>query len=127
MRGACRPSRWERSPRLRRERSIPPYCEPMADAIIRAQVLRWASDDQPGWIEVGLVDADGQEHRIVEKAAVLTKQSITAESEFPTELWLMADSGQVTDERVEVTFAYAVETTEGLPGVRVRTADVRWL
>jgi hypothetical protein len=117
----------KRTPAPRHERSLRPYREPMADAIIRAQVLRWVSDDQPGWIEVGLVDADGQEHRIVEKAPVLSSRSITAESEFPTELWLRADTGRVTDKRVEVTFAYAVETTEGLPGVRVRVADVRWL
>ncbi|NHA70080.1 hypothetical protein [Phycicoccus flavus] len=99
----------------------------MADAIIRAQVLRWVSDAQPGWIEVGLVDADGQKHRIVEKAPVLTSRTITAESEFPAEFWLRADTGQVTDKRVEVTFAHAVETIEGLPGVHMRVADVRWL
>ena len=50
----------------------------MADAIVRAQALRWVSDDQPGWIEVGLVDADGQEHRIIDKVPVLTSRSITA-------------------------------------------------
>ncbi len=99
----------------------------MSDAIVRAQVLRWVSDDAPGWIEVGLVDADGQEHRIVEKVPVLTTRNITAASEFPAEFWLKADTGAMNDKRVEVTFAYAVETTEGRSGIQVRTADVTWL
>lgn len=99
----------------------------MADAIVRAQALRWVSDDQPGWIEVGLVDADGQEHRIIDKVPVLTSRSITAESAFPAELWLKADAGEVNGERVEVTFDSAVETTDGRAGAPMRTADVKWL
>jgi hypothetical protein len=99
----------------------------MSDAIVRAKALRLVSDEEPGWIEVSLVDADGKEHRIVEKVPVLTTRNITAASEFPAEFWLEADTGEVADERVEVTFAYAVETTEGRLGVRMRTADVRWL
>jgi hypothetical protein len=44
-----------------------------------------------------------------------------------TEFWLSADTGEVDDERVQVTFAYAVETTEGRSAAQVRTADVKWL
>ena len=99
----------------------------MSDAIVRAEVLRWASDDAPGWIEVGLKDADGREHRIVGKVPVLTTRTITAASDFRTELWLDADAGEVTGKGVEVTFAHAVETTDGRITVRVSTADVRWL
>lgn len=100
---------------------------PMADAIIRAQAVRWVSDDQPGWIEVCLVDADRREHRIVEKVPVLTDRNVTAASPFPTEFWLRADTGDVDNERVQVTLAHAVETTEGRSAVQVRIADVKWL
>lgn len=99
----------------------------MTEAIVRAQVLRWVSDDEPGWIEVALVDADGREHRIIEKVPVLTTRSITAASSFPAEFWVRADTGEVNDERVEITFAYAVETTEGRSAVQMRTADIKWL
>jgi hypothetical protein len=99
----------------------------MADAIVRAQAVRWVSDDQPGWIEVCVVDADGHEHRIVEKVPVLTSRGVTASSAFPSEFWLRAHTGDVHDDRIQVTFAYAVETTEGRSGVQVSTADVKWL
>ena len=99
----------------------------MADAIVRAHAVRWVSDDFPGWIEVGLVDADGYEHRIVEKVPVLTTRDLTAASEFPSEFWLKADTREVNDQRVQVNFAFAVETTEGHSGVQVSIADVKWL
>jgi hypothetical protein len=99
----------------------------MADAIVRAQVLRWISSDFPGWIEVGLGDADGQEHRIVEKVRVLTRRGVTAASTFPQEFWIQAETGDVRGERVLVTFADAVETTEGRASVQMRAADVKWL
>jgi hypothetical protein len=73
------------------------------------------------------VDADGHEHRIVEKVPVFSDRNMTAASAFPTEFWLRADTGDVDNERVQVTFAHAVETTEGRSGVQVHTADVKWL
>jgi hypothetical protein len=35
---------------------------------LRALAVRWHSDDFPGWVEVFVRDAHGQDHRIVEKA-----------------------------------------------------------
>lgn len=99
----------------------------MADAIVRATAVRWVSDDQPGAIEVGIVDSDGQEHRIIEKVPVLTHREITSASAFPADLWIKADAGTVECEHVEVTLAHSVETTEGLTELRVATKDVKWL
>ncbi|MEQ7129345.1 hypothetical protein ABN034_33110 [Actinopolymorpha sp. B11F2] len=99
----------------------------MADAIVRAKALRWISDDQPGVIEVSIVDSDGREHRIIEKVPVLTSREFTSASAFPADLWIRADTGTIEGERVQVFFAYSVETTEGLIGLAVATADVKWL
>jgi hypothetical protein len=78
-------------------------------------------------LEVGVEDCDGQEHRIIEKVPVLTNREFTSASTFPADLWIRADTGAVEGEHVEVTFAYSVETTEGLAGLRVSIDDVRWL
>ncbi|HEX6076420.1 MAG TPA: hypothetical protein VFZ32_14295 [Micromonosporaceae bacterium] len=99
----------------------------MADAIVRARALRWVSDDQPGFIEVGIMDGDGREHRIIEKVPVLTTGNLTSATALPAELWIRADTSIIEGERVQVTFAYSVETTEGLTGVSVSASDVKWL
>ena len=99
----------------------------MADAIVRATAIRWASDDQPAVIEVGIVDSDGQEHRIIEKVPVPTHRNITSASAFPADLWINADAGTVVGEHVEVTLAHPVETTEGLTQLRVAIRNVKWL
>lgn len=99
----------------------------MSEVIVRTTALRWVADEQPGWIEVGLVDADGQQHRIIDKVPVLTTVAITPATSFPTELWIAADAGGVDGDRVAVTFASGVETAEGLTGMSVSAADVVWL
>lgn len=99
----------------------------MTDVIVRGKATRWFADDQPGWIEVSLIDADGREHRIIEKVPVLTSLAVTAASSFPLELWIRADADQVDGPRVHVTFAAAVETTAGLTGVDTCAEDVVWL
>jgi len=99
----------------------------VADAIVRAEALRWVSDDQPGWIEVGIVDGDGVEHRIIEKVPVLTRHDFTSASTYPTPLWIRAHTGSVEAERVQVTFRDGVQTTDGLSGMTVSSNSVKWL
>lgn len=99
----------------------------MADAIVRATAIRWVSDDQPRVIEVGIVDSDGQEHRIREKVPVPTHREITSASALPANLWIKADAGTVECEHVEVTLAHSVEATEGLTELKVAIKDVIWL
>lgn len=99
----------------------------VADAVVRARAVRWISDDQPGVIEVGVVDGGGREHRIIEKVPVLTTANLTSASALPAELWIRADTGNIESGLVEVTFAYSVETTEGLTGFNVPANNVKWL
>lgn len=53
-------------------RRFAPYAAYMTDVIVRATARGWASGSFPGGLEVSIVDAAGQEHRIVEKVPVLT-------------------------------------------------------
>lgn len=99
----------------------------MANATVRATALRWISDDQPGFIQVGIVDGEGREHHIIEKVPVLTTDVLTSASAFPAEVWVRADASNVDSGRAEVMFANSVETTEGLTGLSVAGKDVKWL
>jgi hypothetical protein len=98
----------------------------VADAVVRATALHWASDDYPGFVEIAVVDEAGREHRIIEKVAVLTTSDLTPASAFPVELWIRADTGSTEGEKVHITFAHAVETTEGLTSLSLSVKDVRW-
>ncbi|MEQ7128762.1 hypothetical protein ABN034_30065 [Actinopolymorpha sp. B11F2] len=73
------------------------------------------------------MDSDGAEHRIIEKVPVLTRHDFTSASTYPTELWIKADTGSVEGDRVEVTFAHGVQTTDGLTAVSLSANSVKWL
>lgn len=90
-------------------------------------VRRRVSDDFPRWMEVSVTDADGREHRIVEKVPVSTRTAITSASSLPAAIWISADRGCVHDERVAVTFAAGVETVGGVECLTVLPEDVVWL
>ncbi len=94
---------------------------------VRGTALRWESDDFPGWIRVSIRDAQGEEHLIVEKVPVLTKEPITAASPFPMDCWVAAEVLGVADDRVEVALSYGVETAAGERLLTVFAADVVWL
>ena len=89
--------------------------------------MHWADDHFPGRIEVGLVDAEGRTHRIVEKVPVLTRNNITAESTFPLELWIEAEFERIKGGAVLVRFAHGVETADGLDLIGMDGHAVRWL
>lgn len=99
----------------------------MTDVIVRATARGWASDSFPGGLEVSLVDAAGQEHRIVEKVPVLTTHEDTIATPQPTERWIAADMEHVDGDRVGITFTYGTETRSGLKSLTVKADDVRWL
>jgi hypothetical protein len=80
---------------------------------VRAVAVRRHSDDFPGWLEVSVRDARGQDHRIVDKLPVLTPLAITADSPFPMELWLEAEADEAGGDLVSVTLAHGVETVGG--------------
>jgi len=98
----------------------------VADAIVRAQAIRWIDDSFPGWIEVKVIDAAGRDHRIVDKVPVLTTLDIRSDTCFPTELWIGAVTTDTGGEHVTARLKW-VDTQEGLNELVIAAADVRWL
>lgn len=93
-------------------------------ARVRARVVRWESDDFPGFIEASVRDAGGEDHRIIEKIPVLTTLDITPGSRFPIEFWIEADIGLIDAKGVQVTFKHGVHTVNSLGSLVVPAADV---
>ncbi|WP_143279006.1 hypothetical protein [Bradyrhizobium sp. C9] len=50
---------------------------------IRVQIIRWISDDFPGYAECRFADRFDREWTIIEKAPVLTVAHLAPDSEFP--------------------------------------------
>lgn len=91
---------------------------------VRASVVRWHSDDFPGWIEVSILDAQGQDHRVLEKVPVLTARDLTPDAPYPLELWVDAEEGDVVGDEVTVMLAHGVETVGGQRSLILSSADV---
>ena len=87
--------------------------------------VRWKNF--PGWMRVSIRDIQGIEHLIVEKAPVLTKETIAAASPFPMELWLDATTDAMSADAVHVTLSHGVMTVEGEGVLIVSADDVMWL
>ena len=94
---------------------------------VRAAAVRWKSDEFPGWIEVSVRDARGQDHRIVDKVPALTPLTITAESPLPIEFWIEAEMDSIDGDGVTVSFRHGVESIDGARSLVVSAADVIWL
>jgi hypothetical protein len=75
--------------------------------------VRWHSDDFPGWVEVSILDAHGQDHRIIEKVPVIALLDITPESSFPIEFWIEAETRSADGGAMVVLLPDGMETTEG--------------
>lgn len=91
---------------------------------LRASATRWHSDDFPGWVEVSVRDARGQDHRIVEKVPALTSLDIAADSLFPIEFWIEAEIESVDGAEMVVVLPHRIETTEGKRTLLVVSAEV---
>lgn len=94
---------------------------------MRAQAVRWTSDDFPGWIEAAVLDIRRQEHRIVDKVPALTTLTITHDSPFPVEFWIDAVMAGIDGGKVVVSFSDGVQTADGARELVVSAADVIWL
>jgi hypothetical protein len=79
----------------------------------KAVALRWVSDEpQPGVIELSVRDAEGLEHRILEKD-ILTTPPLGSGSRFPVELWIEAPVHEIDEECVMVTLPWSMSTSDG--------------
>src|SRR5262245_55951309 len=64
--------------------SPPPEVAPMSRMRgVKVEIVRWVSDQQPGWVECLLLDAEGDEHRFTEKVPVVTAAALHAQSPLP--------------------------------------------
>jgi hypothetical protein len=50
---------------------------------VKVNIVRYADDSVPGWVECRLVDALGHEHLFLEKLPVVTAADLDAASSYP--------------------------------------------
>jgi hypothetical protein len=91
---------------------------------LRASAVCWHSDDFPGWVEICVRDALGQDHRIIEKVPVVTTLDVTADSSFPIGFWIEAEIETVDGASMVVTLPGGMETKEGKRSLSVVPADI---
>ncbi len=76
---------------------------------IRAQAIRWISDDFPGFVECRFSDVWGITHLVHEKVPVVTTLSVDARTLLPVDVLLACELISV---RVEGACAVVTVTTE---------------
>lgn len=79
---------------------------------VRVVVSRYVDDAQPGWVECRLVDVHGAEWSFVEKAPVVTAESLDAESPYPRQGVLACE---VVERRLETGGREVVVIDTGRP------------
>lgn len=55
----------------------------MTASQLRVEILRWADDSFPGFVECQIVDLEGASIRFIEKAPIVTSVALSAASVFP--------------------------------------------
>jgi hypothetical protein len=50
---------------------------------VEVAITRFVDDDQPGWVECLLVDAEGKKHLFIEKVPVVTLEDLNPRSSYP--------------------------------------------
>ena len=50
---------------------------------INVEIIRFVDASQPGFVELKLIDASGQEHFFIEKVPVVTLENLDADSSYP--------------------------------------------
>lgn len=51
--------------------------------VVDITIVRFARDDNPGWLECTLTDAHGREFSFVEKVPIVSDELLTADSPYP--------------------------------------------
>ena len=88
---------------------------------LRVLIVRLVDPDQPGWVECAFSDADGLEHRVVEKVPVVSTEHLDGRSTYPIEGAIACQIVQEEGDTVTVDIAvpWGVETTTGATTLRV--------
>lgn len=82
---------------------------------VHVQIVRYADDSQPGWVECQLTDAHGRLWSFVEKLPVVSEALLDACSAYPQTGIIACEvigiAGEVA--RVDTTCPWGVESVEG--------------
>ena len=87
---------------------------------LAVQIVRFVDAHQPGFVECALVDAEGREHRFVEKMPIVTLDHLNERSQYPQPgviaceveaSWLEPDGRALV--RVTTERPWGVESVEG--------------
>jgi hypothetical protein len=88
---------------------------------LAVQIVRFANENQPGWVECEFADAEGRKHRVVDKVPIFTTKPLDAGSYYPqsgkircTVLAEWRDAGGRELKRVATAQPDDVESTERL-------------
>ncbi len=88
---------------------------------LAVQIVRFADNNQPGWVECEFVDAEGRRHSIIEKVSVVTAEDLDADSKYPTPGVVSCEVlGRYQNEKgqelahVSTVKPWDIESTEGL-------------
>ena len=88
---------------------------------LAVEIVRYVSDDQPGWVACKFSDVEGNRHTIVDKVPVLSAETLDASSPYPrpgfvgcTVLKEWRDSNGRDLARVSTETPCWIESTEGL-------------
>jgi hypothetical protein len=89
-------------------------------AYFRAQIIRWVSDDFPGFVECRFAGALGREWSLIEKLPVVTNADLRSNSQFPQPALIACevvaggqdDAGRKIAEITTIT-PFAIEATDG--------------
>lgn len=92
---------------------------------VRAEATRWLDDNQPGWVEVVLADADGKRWVVAEKVPVLGDESLTRDAAYPRSTLVPCEAGsEVVEGRVAVTLLHGIEAQGGQSRFVVESSSV---
>jgi hypothetical protein len=87
---------------------------------LAVQIVRFADNNQPGWVECVFVDANGRRHSIIEKVPVVTVEDLDADSEYPRRGTVRCEvlkryQDEKDRELVHISTArpWSIESTEG--------------
>lgn len=87
---------------------------------LAVEISRFVDEQQPGFVECSLLDADGKKHLFIEKVPVVSLEDLRANTEYPKpgvvacetqDEWI--DALGRTKVRVSTELPWHVESTEG--------------
>jgi hypothetical protein len=89
-------------------------------AYIRAQIIRWVSDDFRGFVECRFADTLGREWSVIEKLPVVTDADLRSNSQFPQPALVACevvaggqdDAGRKIAE-ITTMASFAIDATDG--------------